>query len=327
MKFLSYGVMVYMLLALIWWTLLLNRNNDLLHQKNLEILDLNYTATEQTSTSISKYQYLKKLQWDDYKKKQYMIFGEGLVFGISLILGMWFIQKAYNQEIENSKKQKNFLLSITHELKSPIASINLMTETLLKHQLNQEKVSDLHQSILCESKRLDALISNLLFAARLDNAYSYNFEKCDLEVLVKSVIKNTLLTHAEAEVGYYGDFDQIELEADREAIISLLNNLVENAVKYSPIPANVNIKVTKKQKNVEIQVSDLGYGIPENEKDKVTQQFYRIGNEDTRKTKGTGLGLYIVSKIVKAHHGHIKITDNKPNGTKIIISIPEKQLK
>lgn len=97
--------------------------------------------------------------------------------------------KAYNKEIENTSKQKNFLLSVSHELKSPIAAINLITETLLKRTLPKEKVTDLHTNIISESNRLEKLISNLLLASRINNSYYYHFEPVDLLTIAEDVLK------------------------------------------------------------------------------------------------------------------------------------------
>ncbi|MBC7884494.1 MAG: ATP-binding protein, partial [Saprospiraceae bacterium] len=99
----------------------------------------------------------------------------------------------------------------------------------------------------------------------------------------------------------------------------------ENAVKYSPEEAIIHLNAIAGPKELQMEISDQGSGIPEKEKNKVIQQFYRIGNEDTRQTKGTGLGLYIVDKIIKAHKGTLKIQDNQPKGTKFTITLPIKQ--
>ena len=325
MKFLSYGVMIYMLLALIWWTILLTRNNNLLYQKKLELFYSKNLNSESRLDSNSIIKQKENELTEDYLKKKYMILGEGLVFGISLIIGLWFIQKSYNHELENTKKQNNFLLSITHELKSPIASITLITETLQKRKLPSEIIAQMHESILSESKRLESLVSNLLMAARLDNTYTYNFESCNLWEISDKVIKSIKIHQASAQISLKMTEEKCELECDRESIISVLNNLIENSLKYSSTPAIIDIEICNKQKNIELQVADLGFGILDVEKNKVMQQFYRTGNEETRQTKGTGLGLYIVSKIIEAHKGTIKITDNTPKGTIFTINLPKQQ--
>jgi len=326
MKFLSYGVMIYMLMALIWWTILLTKNNRLLQEKSIA-LALNEIENKSFNPTldIAAHPTLIRIQ-QEHKKKKNMILGEGMVFGISLILGMWFIQKAYNKEIENTNKQKNFLLSVTHELKSPIASINLITETLLKRMLPKDKVDDLHSSILSESTRLEKLISNLLLASRINNAYQYNFERVDIVDITEKIIKTAKMQHPEVRIKFSYSDEQMTLKADQEAIVSVVTNLIENSIKYSSSPAFLEININQQGKNLVLEVADHGFGVPDAEKLKVLQQFYRTGNEETRQTKGTGLGLYIVDKIVEAHKGSLKICDNHPKGTRITITLPSKQI-
>lgn len=325
MRFLSYGVMVYMLMALIWWTVLLLKNNTSLYQTKLELLqesqnrifevkDFDIKTTPEYETITSTFERNKK-----------MILGEGMVFGISLILGLWFIQNAYIKEVENTGKQKNFLLSVTHELRSPIASINLITQTLLRRKLPPEKTVDLHESILSESTRLEKLINNLLLTTRINNAYNYNFESINVHDAIHEVVKKIHFQNPEANIKPHLPEPDLHIMADKEAFISIINNMVENGIKYSPKPANIDINVQENQKNIMIEVTDEGIGIPENEKPKVTGQFYRVGSEETRETKGTGLGLYIVDKITKAHNGFMEIQNNTPKGSKFIITLPKKQ--
>lgn len=325
MRFLSYGVMVYMLMALIWWTVLLLKNNTSLYESKLEVLqesqnrifevkDFDIKTTPEYETITSTFERNKK-----------MILGEGMVFGISLILGLWFIQNAYIKEVENTGKQKNFLLSVTHELRSPIASINLITQTLLKRKLPPEKTIDLHESILSESTRLEKLINNLLLTTRINNSYTYNFESINVHDAIHEVVKNTHFQSPEVNIHTHLPNLDLNIMADKEAFISIINNMVENGIKYSPKPAKIDIKVHENHKNIIIEVTDEGIGIPENEKSKVTGQFYRVGSEETRETKGTGLGLYIIDKITKAHNGFMEIQNNAPKGSKFIITLPKKQ--
>ena len=322
MKYLSYGVMVYMLLALVWWTVLLSKNNELLFNKNLEIhkIQIQNIAGLSDQEKVT-YNSLK----DEYRTKKHMIFGEGLVFGISLIIGMWLIQKAYNKEIENNKKQKNFLLSITHELKTPITSIGLISETLIRRKLNPDAQALMLESISLENKRLETLVSNLLMATQLDNNYVFNFEKVSPLELLEKINKTISITFPDVRIELKHKENTQEIECDVESIISVFSNIIQNSIKYSDSPAILQIDIINYKTQVEIIFSDQGSGIPENEKTKVLQQFYRIGNEDTRKTNGTGLGLYIVKKIVEGHKGSIVIKDNVPKGTSISIILPINQ--
>jgi K+-sensing histidine kinase KdpD len=326
MRFLSYGVMVYMLMALIWWTVLLIKNNASLYETKVALLQESQNRIFEVKNFDIKTTPEYETITSTFERNKKMILGEGMVFGISLILGLWFIQNAYIKEVENTSKQKNFLLSVTHELRSPIASINLITQTLLKRKLPQEKAIDLHESILSESTRLEKLINNLLLTTRINNAYAYNFESVNVPEVISEVIKKVHFQNPEANIQVHITEPNVHIMADKEAFISIVNNMVENGIKYSPKPAKIDINVQENQKHVIIEVMDEGIGIPENEKSKVTGQFYRVGSEETRETKGTGLGLYIVDKITKAHHGFMEIQNNTPKGSKFIITLPKKQI-
>lgn len=312
MKFLSYGVMCYMLLALVWWTVLLSKNNNTIYSKNMELIKLSSDQQMKDAKNVEQ----------QYLRNKYMILGEGMVFGISLIIGMWFIQKAYNKEIQNTQNQKNFLLSITHELKSPIAAVNLITETLIKRKIPDEKKSDLYESILSENHRLEKLINNLLMATKIESGYTYNFEPCQLHEIIEKCIDRFLVNHPEANIKLSSIVNPVIL-ADHESMVSIFTNLFENSIKYSEYPSNIDVTLKEGSKEWCVKVADNGIGISDPEKLKVFHKFYRTGNEDTRKTKGTGLGLYIVHKIVNAHHGDIKISDNPGGGTIFTITFPK----
>lgn len=317
MKFLSYGVMTYMLLALIWWTILLNRNNNVIYQKNIELY---HTVMKSDGTpTMTDLEFEKERSL--YVRNRWMIIGEGLVFGISLTIGMYLIQKTFNKEVAQTRSQKNFLLSVTHELKSPIAAINLITQTLIKRNVEGQKKMELHNSILSESSRLENLINNLLMATKLDNNYQYNFEENDLKVLIDKCVHSQRISHPDVEL-LSNIPDDIIVVGDRESLASVFLNLIENGIKYNKNEKSIDINAKIKGEILEVSVKDDGIGIPEEEKNKVFQQFYRIGNEETRQTKGTGLGLYIVSKIIKAHNGRIKIENNLGGGTIFTVSLP-----
>jgi two-component system, OmpR family, phosphate regulon sensor histidine kinase PhoR len=114
----------------------------------------------------------------------------------------------------------------------------------------------------------------------------------------------------------------IQIEGDRFAITNVVTNLIENAVKYSPPCAHVVVKLAGEQGNVVFSVADHGIGIADNEKRFIFNKFYRVGNEDTRKTKGTGLGLYIVKTVLERHRAQIKVKDNTPSGSIFEVIFP-----
>jgi signal transduction histidine kinase len=207
------------------------------------------------------------------------------------------------------------MLSITHELKSPIASMRLILETFSKHELSRDQREKLAGDGIRDATRLQNLVESLLLAARLEDNWRPLIEPVDLASLVRDITASLLVRFANARFQVNIPADMPPVQADKTGLTSVLQNLLENAVKYAPQGAPVVLTVERKDGKVRLQVADQGQGIPESEKKAVFEKFYRLGNADRPNTSGTGLGLYIVDQVVKAHGGTIVVTDNKPTGT------------
>lgn len=302
--------MAYMLTAFAWWAILLNnKNEENYHLKN-RILHID------KSFSVQDIEL-------DYRKQKKMIIGEGLVFGISLLCGLFLINKAFWTEIKANKSRSNFLLSVTHELKTPIASLNLINKTLATKTLAPEKNKALLQAASEEGRRIESLVNNILTAAQIEQSYNYNYESINLSELIANYIQRTYKVNDINSVSH--DLEEnIIAKVDKEAFISVINNLISNAIKYTSDQSPVSVTLKTDNKNIILRVIDQGIGISAEEKKQVLQKFYRIGNEETRESKGTGLGLFIVKQIVNAHKGIIKIMDNTPKGTIIEVLLPKK---
>jgi len=245
-----------------------------------------------------------------------MILGEGAVFIFIFIIGVYYMHKAIKGERKLHTQQKNFLLSVTHELKSPLASIKLYLETILKRDLDPAQQSSFLKNSLKDIERLDDLVENMLIATKIENqSYTFPKEQLNFSQLVNSVAERLQLHTCNSEVIKVSVQPFIFLNGDKFALTSVVTNLIENAVKYSP-PCE-EVKVTLKQKGDQIYfiVADLGIGINDQEKSRIFEKFYRVGSEDTRKTKGTGLGLFIVKQVLDKHQALIKVRNNNPSGT------------
>ena len=323
LRLLSYVVIAYMLLAFSWWSVLLfTKNRDAFYAKR-DLLMLGMAAEKlienpEQFKETADYQELRK----EYKRQEHMIFGEATVFVITLIIGIWLINRGYNREMEAAQQRRNFLLSITHELKSPIASIKLILETFLKRDLNLEQRTKFTENALEETERLHTLVNDLLLSAKLEVAYQPNFEAINLVDLFEELIEGLSAKYPSAQFNFQKNDDIPTLQADKLGMTSVALNLMENAVKYSNGSPQINIKMRHSNDSIRFNIADQGIGIPDKEKKKVFEKFYRIGNEDTRSTKGTGLGLHIVYEIIRAHKGKIEIVDNVPQGTVFKIDLP-----
>jgi signal transduction histidine kinase len=312
-----------MLLAFSWWTVLLHtKNRDAFLAKN-ELLKLSLIAKNEIKNEedFLKNSFHIELR-DAYKRQEWMILGEASVFVLSLLIGIVFINRGYHKEILAAKQSSNFLLSITHELKSPIASIRLGFETLQRKKLSEEQSHVLLKNGINDTDRLNNLVSDLLLSARLESTYQLNTELFSLEILIDECVQflKQKFPCAIIKVGLIQEMP--EILADYSAIRSVIINLLENAIKYSDSVPEINIGLTSTKERCNIEISDIGIGIAPNERKKIFEKFYRVGNEDQRKTKGTGLGLYIVDQIVRAHNGTITVSSNQPKGTIFNIFLP-----
>ncbi|MES2268449.1 MAG: HAMP domain-containing sensor histidine kinase [Bacteroidota bacterium] len=247
-----------------------------------------------------------------------MILGEGCMFITVFLVGAYFLHQSLNKEAKLQEQKKNFLLSVTHELKSPLASIKILLQTIQKRDLTKEQILNFIDKSLLDVERLDDMVENMLLASKIDNrSYTFPKAKFNLSVLVDSIVNrlqiskcdcNQQIINAEIE-------PKIEITGDKFALTSVVTNLVENAVKYSSPCETVNVKLFEKDGKVYFQVADHGIGIADNEKPRIFDKFYRVGSEDTRNTKGTGLGLYIVKEVLDKHQASIKVKDNRPAGS------------
>lgn len=276
--------------------------------------------TDQQFFQSAQYLRLKK----QYTRQEYMILGEAVVFTISLLIGLWLINRGYKQEVASARQQHNFLLSITHELKSPLASIRLVLETIQKRKLPPDKTLQLSRGALVETERLNALVNDLLLSARLEAAYQPNTETVDLAQMLEDIIERLRNKYPEVSFAFHKQTATEKIQGDESGLASVIINLLENAVKYSITPIEIDANIRQEEDCLVLEIGDNGIGIDDKEKSKIFDKFYRIGNEDTRKTKGTGLGLYIVNQIIKAHSGTITVKDNEPSGTLFHIKLPLK---
>ena len=308
-----------------WWSYLLYDKNESLYEAQLNAALLNHNATMGITVSFESFQKTETYNSivEKHNRQKWMIFGEGSVFLVLLILGTVQLFRTFSKEVSLARQQNNFLLSITHELKSPIASIKLSLQTLSKRIQFEEKYERLINNSIEDTDRLQGLVENILFAARMEN-HSYSFERKKenvsdiIEYLVEKYrinVGNTRTIHAIIQ-------PDIDYKIDKEAFRSALMNLLENAYKYSDLNSLIQIHFYQKENQLFFEVKDEGKGISSEEKSKIFEKFYRIGNEATRNTKGTGLGLFIVKKVIESHNGKVWVENNQPKGSVFKVTLP-----
>jgi signal transduction histidine kinase len=258
-----------------------------------------------------------------YTRIIWMITGEGLVFFILLILGIIAVRNAFKRQENLTKREENFLLSVSHELKTPIASVQLFLQTLQKHDhLTDQEKQKIYSNALKEVNRLDSIVSNILVARQIESGEStLQKEKIKLDdFIIKriEILKSTLAKNHTIHL----NLEPIETYIDKLSFESILTNLIENSVKYSSKGSVINVELTSKNSEFILSILDNGIGITNEEKKHIFNKFYRVQSDLTRHTKGTGLGLFIIKHLVNSHQGTIKLLDNNPKGLIVKINIP-----
>lgn len=260
---------------------------------------------------------------NDYTTRRiWMIIGEGLVFFVLMSFGVYKIRKAFKQEVKLAQQKQNFALSVSHELKSPIAAIKLFLQTLEKRELSEEKKVEILTKCISSANRLDSLVNNILLSNIVESkSYQIAPEKLNIKDVVNEISSVYRDTHntAKIDVSFSGNETA---SFDKNLLVSIYSNLIDNAIKYSEKPEIVIVKVSIEAPLMIMQVIDQGEGIPEESKELIFNKFYRSGDEITRKAKGTGLGLYIVKEMLSLLNGEITVTENEPKGSIFKVELP-----
>jgi signal transduction histidine kinase len=298
-------LLAYIVTGLGWWFIALQTQNHQMAHYKLQQLKLDDPYYESRVETI---------QAEENSKTAGYI-GEGSTFLLLILFGAIFVYREVRRQIRLQLQQQNFMMAVTHELKTPIAVTKLNLETLQKHQLDPAKQQKMIQSALQETNRLDTLANNILVASQLEGGgYIQAKEPLDFSALVTRSVSD--YRHRFPERRWEDHIaPENNINGDVLLLQMLVNNLVENALKYSPREGVITISVEKKGRHVLLSVKDEGPGIPDDEKKKIFGKFYRTGQETTRQTKGTGLGLYLCRKIAEDHKAVLKVTDNSPVGS------------
>jgi len=304
----------YIVAALVWWFISLEKQSQQL--TNLRLIELN---TQKNILTPEKFAgKLEKINKDSNRNTEKYI-AEGITFLILILIGAFFVYRSVRKQFRVQYQQQNFMMAITHELKTPISVAKLNLETLQKYHLDEDKQKKLLRMTLQETSRLDTLINNILVSSQLEGGgYITSKEELDFSSLLKDGIKQAKNRYPERTF-IENIEDEIEIAGDPLLLQLMISNLIENAVKYSPKEKPITCKLHKTDNKVFLNIIDEGTGVTDSEKAKIFEKFYRTGNESTRKTQGTGLGLYLCRKIAEDHNADISVTNNVPTGSNFVI--------
>lgn len=309
-------LLFYIVAALIWWFISLEKQNK--QMADFKRSQLNEMLGPAENSDLYN-KSLNKIQ-EEYDRNLVKYISEGSTFLVLILIGAAFVYRSVRRQFRLQQQQQNFMMAVTHELKTPISVARLNLETLQKHQLDVEKQRKLIRMTLDETERLNALTSNILISSQLEaDGYRLAKDELDLSDLFKDCIRRFMQRYPERNfiVNVKPDMD---VKGDPLLLQLMINNLLENAIKYSPREKTITCVLNETNDRIELNVTDEGSGIPDKEKKNVFNKFYRLGDETTRKTPGTGLGLYLCKKIAEDHNADISVTDNLPQGSNFKVS-------
>jgi K+-sensing histidine kinase KdpD len=261
---------------------------------------------------------------DEYRRRIVMMVSEGAFFALLLIVFMGLLWRTFRREVELERQHRNFLSAITHELKSPIAAIRVALETVMSGRADQKASRHFIANAVADTDRLDLLVQKVLHATRYGSgASSIRRSRRSVDQVVERAVEEFAPGATMAGAVIEADIqDDLWAEVDDEAMVIVVSNLLENALKYGGNPARIELSFRRLDNRLVLDVRDNGAGIPEEEVPRVFDRFYRAGDEMTRTSQGTGLGLYLVQRIMKAHHGSVEIAESSDQGTTVRATMP-----
>jgi two-component system, OmpR family, sensor histidine kinase SenX3 len=249
----------------------------------------------------------------------------GTILFLLLLAGLGLLVILLLREVRLNERQSNFISAVTHELKTPVASLRLYLDTLQLRDLPDVRRDDFYRTMRQDLDRLNATINNVLNAAMYTDRPIVDPQPLDLVKLVRRSIDLTQTRHQlPREAIAYAGAEALAIRGDAAALETAVLNLLDNAVKYSKEPVAVEVEVRGGGDGLaHLRVKDQGVGMSRAHIAFIFNRFYRIGAEVRRSRTGTGLGLFIVKSVVKGHHGTVSAESAGPDrGSTFTVTLP-----
>ena len=230
--------------------------------------------------------------------------------------------KTESQRLDETRR--DFVANISHELKTPVGAIGLLSEAILDNTNDPELVQKFSENILKESKRLSALVKDIIQLSRIQaSETALNAEVIDPDpVLREAIDRNSFKAERRKVKIDYEGVEGLRIIGDEEMLAVAFKNIIENAIVYSPESARVVVTLEKNGSNAEIKVVDNGVGISKEDQKRIFERFYRTDPARSRQTGGTGLGLSIVKHVINSHLGEIKLSSKLGIGSTFTLRLP-----
>lgn len=262
----------------------------------------------------------------EYQRRVVMVVVEGVVFFAAMVATVIVLWTVLRREGALQRQSQNFISAVTHELKTPIAGIRVALETVLRGRVDADGQQHFLGNALADAERLSDLVEKVLEVTRYGGgAHRLRITIEDLSLLVESAVDAAARRARPRGVNVVADVaPSIQASCDAEALTIVISNLLENAVKYAQGPPP-SVWATLRLVNGEavLEIRDNGIGISEGDRERIFDAFYRAGDEVTRRTPGTGIGLYVAREIVNAHGGRLTVeSEGRGKGAVFRMTLP-----
>ncbi|MGQ0733483.1 MAG: sensor histidine kinase [Acidobacteriota bacterium] len=249
-----------------------------------------------------------------------------VVLAIVMALGVFFVAGAAAREVRVAELKSNFVASVSHDLKTPLALIQLFAETLEVGRVrNAERAQEYYRIINAEARKLTRLIENILDFSRMEAGLRpYRTELADVATLTANVLSSmsSQLTQSRFEVHARIDQDLPRVLVDENAVVQAIENLLANAMKYSASSRDIDVEVARRKNHVCVSVTDHGIGIPRREQSRIFRKFYRVEGGLGGGPQGCGLGLAIVDHTMRGHGGFVRVESEPDHGSTFTLHFP-----
>jgi signal transduction histidine kinase len=262
--------------------------------------------------------------WVQLNWKNPILLFLGIVLLSLIIAGVVLNTIFLVREIRRNEQHDAFINAMTHELKTPVASIRLYLETLQSRAVDEDKRKEFYKIMLADSDRLLQTIEQVLRTGRMGGSHKLNIARVDLnQVIEEALMRARALYRLTPDALTYQPSGPITIMADADEVRAAVSNLIDNAVKYSGTNVKVSVATEKVDNVVALRVRDEGPGIPKTELKQIFKRFHRVPGSLATRVKGTGLGLYIVRSVAKRHGGRAWAESEGPGqGSTFVLQLP-----
>jgi signal transduction histidine kinase len=289
--------------------------------------------------TVAVYLANPELLFQQQRQRTWLFGGLILASMFAACVGLAAAYRSFRRQLRLNELKSNFVSSVSHELRAPIASVRLMAESLEGRKIAEpEKQQEYFHFIVQECRRLSSLIENVLDFSRIEQGRKqFEFEPTDIRALTTHTVRLMQAYAAERQITLTLNVadsiasSKLELVADGKAVQQALVNLIDNAVKHTPKGGKVTVGLDVRTvpsadahagQWLSLWVEDHGEGIPREEHGKIFERFYRLGSELRRETQGVGIGLSIVKHVVEAHGGRVLVESTVGKGSRFTIELP-----